>query len=120
MIGVLASFLSAVSLTFPGSFLEPIWQLNPHARAGFDRIGYWAIILMLVVCVACILTAISLWRGLRWGYWLCLIMLTANLVGDLVSVISGNEPRAVVGIPIVLFIIVLWMRKETREYFYAH
>ncbi len=117
VIGGLASFLSAVSLTFPGSFPESIWRFNPHARAGFDRTGSWAIILMLVVCVACVLTTIGLWRGSRWGYWLCLIMLTANLMGDLVNVITGTEPRAVVGIPIVLFIFVLWMRRKTREYF---
>ncbi len=116
-IGVLASFLSAVSLTFPGSFLEPIWTLNPHARTEFDRIGSWAIILMLVVCVACVLTVVGLWRRSRWGYWLCLIMLTANLTGDLVSVLSGAEPRALVGIPIALLIIFLWTRRKNREYF---
>jgi len=118
-IGVFASFLSVVSLTFPGSFLEPIWRLNPHARTEFDRIGSWAIILMLVVCVACALTLVGLWRRSRLGYWLCVIMLTANLTGDLVGVISGTEPRALVGIPIVLFIVILWMRRKTRKYFDA-
>jgi len=67
VIGTVASFISALSLTFPGSFLEPIWRLNPHAREGFDRIGSIAILLMIVVCIACVCTAIGLWFGTRWG-----------------------------------------------------
>jgi hypothetical protein len=42
--GTAASFISAISLTFPGSFLEPIWRLNPHARTGFARIGSYVLI----------------------------------------------------------------------------
>jgi hypothetical protein len=74
-IGACASFISAVSLTFPGSFLEPIWSLNPHARTGFTRIGSAAIALMIAVCIACTFTTIGLWLGRRWGYWLAVVML---------------------------------------------
>src|SRR5262245_7342627 len=105
-IGTCASFIAAVSLAFPGSFLKPIWQLNPHAREGFNRIGAWAIVLMAVVCIACILTTIGLWRGRRWGYWLALLMLVMNLFGDLINVISGTEPRAIIGIVIVVLLLV--------------
>ncbi|HSS18929.1 MAG TPA: DUF2127 domain-containing protein [Pyrinomonadaceae bacterium] len=117
IIGAIASFVSAVSLTFPGSFLEPIWRLNPHARAGFDRIGALAIVLMGVVCVACTLATIGLWRGRRWGYWFAVVMLIVNLAGDVVNVISGIEPRAVVGVPIVLAVLAYLLRQRTREYF---
>ena len=116
VIGTAASFISAVSLTFPGSFLEPVWRLNPHAREGFDRLGIWAIVLMTVVCIACICTAIGLWRGLWWGYWFAVLMLVLNLVGDLVNVLMGTEPKAIVGIPIVVLILAYLMRKRTKEY----
>lgn len=116
VIGVIVSFASAVFLIFPGSFLEPIWQLNPHARAGFDRIGPLAIVLMSVVCVACICAAIGLWRGRRWGYWLAVMMMVINLAGDLVNIITATEPRAIVGIPIVLAFLGYLMRRRTRQY----
>src|SRR5262245_59504793 len=86
-IGTCASLLSAVSLIFPGAFLEPIWRLNPNARAGFSSIGFWAIVLMIAVCIACTFTAIGLWRRRRWGYWLAVVMLVMNLGGDIVNVI---------------------------------
>lgn len=116
-IGTWASFISAVSLTFPGSFLEPIWSLNPNARAGFTRIGSAAIVLMIAVCIACTFTAIGLWRGRRWGYWLAVLMLVVNLCGDVVNVITGTEPRAVIGIPIAGVIIAYLLRKRTRDHF---
>jgi hypothetical protein len=116
-VGTCASLISAVSLMFPGSFLEPIWQLNPHAREGFSHIGAWAIMLMLAVCVACALTAIGLWRGCWWGYWLAVLMLLTNLAADLINVITGSERRAIAGIPVVLFILAYLLRNEFRDRF---
>ncbi len=94
--GALASFLSSVSVLFPGSLMEPMGQLNPHAREGFTAIGSWAILLMFAVCGACTLAAVGLWRGLQWGYWTALIMLSLNLAGDIVRVITGLEPKALI------------------------
>lgn len=117
VIGTIAGLLSVFALIFPGSFLEAIWRANPHAREGFARIGGWAVVLMSVVFVACLLAAIGLWRGLLWGYWLTVAMLTVNLVGSVVNVVTGTEPRAIVGIPIVLILLFSLMRNTTREYF---
>jgi len=47
--------LTALMLTFQGSFLEPIWRINPDARQSFMSMGGWAILLMGVVGVACLL-----------------------------------------------------------------
>src|SRR5437016_13447699 len=102
--GAAVSFVSFVSLLFPGSFLQPMWRLNPRALEGFTSMGRWAILLMCVVCVACASSAIGLWRGERWGYWLAVILLSINLLGDIVNVVLGTEPGAVVGIPIVVAI----------------
>lgn len=72
---------------------------------------------MIAVCIACPFTAIGLWQGRRWGYWLAVLMLVVNLCGDVVNVITGTEPRAVIGIPIVGVIIAYLLRKRTRRHF---
>ena len=113
VIGVAASLISIISLTFPGSFLEPVWKLNPRAREGFAQMGGWSIVLMAVVCVTCLITAIGLWRGLRWGYWLAVVVLFTNLVGDVINVIVGTDRRAVVGIPIVLLLLFYLLRNKS-------
>jgi len=116
--GAFISFIAAVSLLTPGSFLEPLWRLNPRAREGFAEIGGWAILLMGAVAVACAMAAAGVWRGSRWGYWLALILLAVNLIGDIANVFLGTEPRAAVGIPIVIAILVfLLVSRRVRDFF---
>ncbi len=117
LFGAVASFVSSVGLFFPGSFLEPLWRLNPRARAGFTDMGSWSIVLMCAVCVACASAAVGLWRGARWGYWLAMALLAINLLGDIVNVVLGTEPRAVVGIPIVLAIFAFLRSRRVRRFF---
>src|SRR2546423_9407843 len=97
LFGAAMSFMASISLLFPGSFLEPMWRLNPGAREGFSHMGTRAIVLMCAVCVACTATAVGLWRGARWGDWLAVLLLAINLLGDVVNVVTGTEPRAAVG-----------------------
>jgi len=117
LFGAAASFVSSISLFFPGSFLERMWRLNPRARAGFADMGVWAIVLMCAVCVACASAAVGLWRGKRWGYWLAVALLAINLLGDIVNVLLGTEPRAVFGIPIVVAIFAFLMSGQVRRFF---
>jgi hypothetical protein len=117
LFGTAASFISFVSLLFPGSFLEPMWRLNPRAREGFAGIGVWAIVLMCVVSVACASAAVGLWRGARWGYWLAFALLAINLLGDIMNVALGIEPIALVGVPIALGILAFMMTKRVRRFF---
>src|SRR2546422_219687 len=117
LFGAGASFVSFISLLFPGSFLEPIWRLNPRARAGLGGMGVWAVILMGAVCVACALAAEGLWRGARWGYWLAVSLVAINLLGDILNAFLGTEPRAVIGIPIALAIIAFLISRRVRRFF---
>src|SRR5689334_19496420 len=51
--GAIICVIAVSSLLFPASFLEPIWRLNSRARTGFAAMRSWAIVLLLVVGVAC-------------------------------------------------------------------
>ncbi|HYX72696.1 MAG TPA: hypothetical protein VE732_07995 [Nitrososphaera sp.] len=115
--GATMSFITFILLLFPGSFPEPLWRLNPRAREGFTSIGVWAIVLMLIVCVACASAAVGLWRGLWLEYWLAVALLAINLLGDIANVVLGTEPRAAVGIPIVVLILVFLMSKRVKRFF---
>ena len=116
-IGTIASLFAVITLMFPGSFLDVAWRVNPHAHEGFTRIGRWSVVLMSAVFVACLLTAIGLWRRLEWAYWLALVMLIVNLIGDAINVIAGTDRRAIVGIPIALILLLYLKRRNAREYF---
>ncbi len=119
LFGAGASFVSSISLLFPGSFLEPIWRLNPRARSGLGGMGVWAVILMGAICLACASAAVGLWRGARLGYWLAVCLLAINLFADILNVFLGTEPRAVIGIPIALAILAFMMSRRVRRFFFG-
>ena len=92
--------LTVVLLVFPGTKLDSLWNLNPDARVGFQSLGTWSILLMLTVGVGCALTAVGLWCGTLWGIRLGVAMLVANIIGDLVNVITRHDYRSLIGLPI--------------------
>ena len=117
LLGALISLTAAVALLFPNGFLEPIWQLNPRARIGFNGLGRWAIVLLLAVCVSCAAAAIGLWRGARWGHRVAFCMIAINLIADVVNSILGTEPRALFGVPIASAILWYLVSKRVRYFF---
>jgi uncharacterized membrane protein (DUF2068 family) len=94
-----------------------MWRLNPRGREGLAGIGGWAILLMSGVLVACAIAATGLWRGARWGYWFALILLVINLIGDVTNALLGTEPKAAIGIPIVLAILAFLLSRRVRKFF---
>jgi len=108
---------AAVSLAFPGSLLEPIWQLNPRGHHGLTRMHGWAVLLLGVVSCACGMTGIGLWSMRRWGYGFAVVGLSIHLVGDILNVLWGIEPRAIIGVPIVVALLVYLSRPHVRNAF---
>ena len=117
LIGAAISGVSTFSLLDPGEFLEPMWRMNPRARQAFAGIGVWGVLLMLTVCLACAAAALGLWRGKRWGYWLAVGLLATNLAGDLINVLLGTEPRALIGVPVAAGLLVYLATRRVREFF---
>ena len=110
--------VSALALLSPGGPLEPIWRLNPRARAAVDGMEPWAALLLAVVSVACALAAAGLWRGAPWGRGLALAVLGINFAGDAINVASGVEPRAAFGLPIAAALLAyLALNQRIREFF---
>jgi uncharacterized membrane protein (DUF2068 family) len=107
------SGLAAVTLLFPGSVLEPLWRLNPRARDGFAAMGSWAVLLMVLVCVACGMAALGLQRCKRWGYWMALFILTINLAGDTANAVIAHDWRTLMGLPIGGAMIVYLLTKRS-------
>jgi hypothetical protein len=110
--GTLMSGLTVFLLLFPGSVLEPVWRLNPQAHEGFATMGLSAVLLMAVVCSACAVAAVGLWRCTRWGFWTALAILSINLAGDTTNALITGDKRTLIGLPIGGLMIWYLVRKR--------
>jgi len=115
--GAVVCVVSTTALLFPGSVLEPMWRLNPRGHAAFVSMGPWAPVLLSVVGVGCAAAAHGLRSGRSWGRRLAIALITINLIGDAANVVSGTEPRAVIGIPITALLLLYLATGRVRAYF---
>ena len=103
--GAVMSGLAAVMLWDPGTVLDRLWSLNPRGHAGFVAMDIAGVVLMVTVCAACATAAIGLWRSAVWGYWMALLMLCVNLIGDLMNGFLMHDWRTLIGVPVAAVMI---------------
>lgn len=116
-LGAGATLASGMSLLTPGGPLEPMWRVNPGAREAFGRMGLAGPALMATLSAACASAAAGLWRGKPWGYQAAVVLLTINLLTAIANVLTGAEPRARIGIPIVAALLAFLTSRHVRRYF---
>ena len=119
LFGALMCLLTILLLLFPGSALEPMWKLNPQAQEAFRSLGYWSILLMLVVGTACASTAIGLAKSARWGWRLAIAVLAVNLIGDTINAFVRHDFRTLIGLPIGGALILYLTSKRVEEFLAA-
>ena len=117
LMGSLISFTASFSLLGPGNFLEPIWRVNPRGHDGLVRMGLWGVALLFAASISCAAAAIGLWRKARWGHVIAIILIAINLLSDIANTVAGTEPRAIVGVPIALALLLYLLSKRVRDYF---
>ena len=110
--GVSMCVLTITLLLFPGTALDALWRLNPDAHDAFQSIGNWSIAIMLVVGTACLFAAVGLWRGAFWGTRVAIVILVANMIGDLGNALLNSDSRTLIGLPIAAAVIVYLARSE--------
>ncbi len=115
--GSVMASLAFVGLLFPEGLLESMWRLNRHAQVGLAEMGWWGLLLMLVVAIVCALAAIGLARRARWGHRLAMTAIAINLLGDLFNAVVLGDLRTLIGIPIGGAVIWYLMSSRTRAQF---
>jgi len=115
--GTLMSGISAASLAWPGSALEPMWRLKPEAREVLGSLGPWAVPLLLTVAATCAGAAVGLRKERRWGHRLAVGVLAANLVGDLLNAVVRGDRRTLVGLPIGGAMLAYLLSQRIRDRF---
>ena len=109
--------LAGITLLFPGSFLDPIWRLNPEAGEQLRQLGRGIGIAFLGLGAAMVAAAIGWIRRRFWGWALAVIIIASQVLGDLVNALRGEFWKGAVGVVIAGALLIYLLRSNVRSAF---
>jgi len=125
ILSILVFFIAAIALVvglstlIPGTPLDIIWGIKNSFPPGFQTTMFGKIFgsFILTLGIIMLASAYGLLKGNKIAYWTILIVFAINLIGDLLSVITGKGIENLSGIVIVGILIIYMTRPSVRKYF---
>jgi hypothetical protein len=115
--GATMATLAGITLFFPGSFLDPIWRLNPEAGEQLRQLGRGIGVAFLGLGAAMVAAAIGWIKRRFWGWALAVIIIASQVLGDLVNALRGEFLKGAVGVVIAAALLAYLIRPVTRGVF---
>jgi hypothetical protein len=115
--GATMATLAGITLLFPGSFLDPIWRLNPEAGEQLRQLGRGIGIAFLGLGAAMAAAAIGWIKRRFWGWALAVIIITSQVLGDLFNALRGEFWKGALGVAIAGALLVYLLRPKVSRVF---
>jgi len=115
----LIALIVGISTLLPGTPLDIVWNIKNSFPPDFRTIMIGKVFgsFILILGIVMMASVYGLIRGNKIAWWIIVIVFTANLVGDLVSVILGKGIDNIMGILIVGVLLIYMTRPSVRRYF---
>jgi hypothetical protein len=118
LVGALAALLAGVSLVWSGTALDRMWNLNPRAYQKLAPFGKIVGVPFLFLSVALATTAIGWFKRRLWGWSLAVIMIAAQVLGNLVNLFRGQLLEAAIGLTASGALLIYLCRPRVRALFF--
>lgn len=109
--------LAAVTLGWPGTFLDHTWELN---KSGHDQLAPLGRILALpfgVLALIALISGIGWFKRRRWAWIVGVSGITINCVGDVINMTFGEFWKGMVGVVVAGLLLLYMTRSDVRGYF---
>lgn len=106
--------LAGVTLTWRGTALDRIWALNSRGYQHLAPFGGKAGVLFLVLAVILFASGIGWLKRRPWAWRLAVMIILAQVIGDLVNLLTGHILE---GVPIAAGLLVYLLRPRIRSLF---
>ena len=115
--GATMATLAGITLLFPGSFLDPVWRLNPEAGERLHQLGGAIGIAFLGLAAAMITAAIGWIKRRFWGWALAVIIIASQVLGDFVNAVRGELLKGALGVAIAGALLIYLLQPRVRSAF---
>jgi hypothetical protein len=117
--GAIMASLAGTTLIWRGTLLDHTWVLNASAYKQLAPFGKTVGVPFLVLSAALAAAGVG-WFGRRlWGWRLAVVIIAAQVLGDLVSICMGHFARGATGVTIAGALLIYLLRSEVRVAFVA-
>jgi hypothetical protein len=115
--GAAMAMLAGFTLTWPGTFLDRAWRLNPR---GYTQMAPLGATLGVPFLLFAVVLAVAGWGWMRkcyWGWTLALIIFSVQVIGDLANLAAGDYVRGIAGVVIAGAFLTFVLSRRVRSVF---
>jgi len=109
--------IAGTTLTWPGTFLDRLWVLNPTAHKQLATFDKPAGILFLLTAAVLAMAGAGWFKHRLWGWRLAVAVIAVQVLGDLVNFFKGDYLRGGVGFSIATALLFYLFRPVVRAVF---
>jgi hypothetical protein len=117
LFGATMAILAATTLLWRGTPLDRLWYLNPIAYKQLAPLGSAVGILFLLLGTALAAAGIGWFRRRLWGWRLAVVIITTQVLGDVVNCMRGDWLRGGTGFVIAGALLLFLLRHKVRTAF---
>jgi hypothetical protein len=115
--GASMALLAGTTLIWQGTLLDHIWVLNAPAYRQLAPFGKTVGVPFLLLSAALAVAGVG-WFGRRlWRWWLTVVIIATQVLGDLISIFMGHFVRGAVGVTIASALLIYLFRPVMRSAF---
>jgi hypothetical protein len=118
--GAVMAALAGISLVWGGSVLDQMWALNPRAYKELAPFGKAVGIAFLFLSVLLAAAAIGWWQRRLWGWWLAVILIATQVLGNLVNILQGRIVEGGTGVTLAGALLFYLLQTKVRSVFESH
>lgn len=115
--GALMATYAAVTLAFPGTFLDRAWGLNPEGHAGLSSLGRIMAVPFLFLATAMLLAGLGWFRRSNEGWRLGVLLIAINLAANVYELVFRRQLKSGPGVLIAGLLLTYMTRTSVRRYF---
>ena len=116
-LGAVMASLAGTTLLWRGTALDRLWALNPTAYKQLAPLGGIVGIFFLVLGAALITAGIGWFRRRLWGWRLALVIVSTQVLGDVVNCVRGDWLRGGTGAIIAGALLLFLLQPRIRATF---
>ena len=115
--GATVASLAAITLLWRGTYLDPIWSLNPTAYRQLAPLGRDVGVPFLLLGLALAAAGIGWFRRRLWGWRLAVAIIAIQTVGDIINCIRGDWLHGGIGVVIAGALLLFLLRPRVKKAF---